>query len=106
MAIIPVIQFTAAVLLVVAILLQSRGTGLGLAFGGEGNIYRTKRGLEKTLFKATIALAVVFLGAALANTLAQRNGNTPRPLAGPDVTTTVVAPTPGAAPVASPTAPP
>ncbi|MDD5110345.1 MAG: preprotein translocase subunit SecG [Patescibacteria group bacterium] len=63
------IQLVSAVLLIAAILLQNRGTGLGAAFGGEGNIYRTKRGLEKTLFKATVVLAVIFLGAALANTL-------------------------------------
>lgn len=49
------------------ILLQARGTGLGAAFGGEGNVYRTKRGIEKRLFQATIILAVLFLGISLAN---------------------------------------
>lgn len=72
MRFIVVIQLIVAVLLSAAILLQSRGTGLGMAFGGEGNIYRTKRGLEKSLFRATIALGVLFLGSALVNTLAQR----------------------------------
>ncbi len=71
MRFIVVIQLIVAVLLSAAILLQSRGTGLGMAFGGEGNIYRTKRGLEKSLFRATIVLAVLFLGSALVNTLAQ-----------------------------------
>lgn len=71
MAILNIIELVSAVLLMAAILLQNRGTGLGAAFGGEGNVYRTKRGLEKTLFKATIALAVIFLGTALATTLQQ-----------------------------------
>jgi len=55
-----------SVLLMTCILLQSRGTGLGNTFGGEGNIYRTKRGLEKTLFRGTIGLSVIFFGLALA----------------------------------------
>lgn len=67
--ILDIIQLISAVLLVVVVLLQNRGTGLGAAFGGEGNVYRTKRGLEKTLSIATIVLAVVFLATALINVL-------------------------------------
>jgi preprotein translocase subunit SecG len=52
-----------------AILLQQRGTGLSAAFGGEGNVYRTKRGLEKVIFASTIVLAAVFFAAALVNIL-------------------------------------
>ena len=58
-----------SVLLMVVILLQNRGSGLGAAFGGEGNIYRTKRGAEKILFYATIALAAIFLLLAFFNFL-------------------------------------
>jgi len=47
-------------LLVAAILLQQKGVGLGSAFGGSGQIYRSKRGLEKGLFIATIVLGVLF----------------------------------------------
>ena len=54
-----------SVLLCTTILLQQRGTGLGVAFGGEGNVFRTKRGLEKGLFYATIALACLFIGTAI-----------------------------------------
>jgi len=64
-----IVQLITATLLVVAILLQQRGSGLGSAFGGEGNVYRTKRGLEKILFNFTIILAVVFFGSALLNAL-------------------------------------
>lgn len=56
----PVIQITLSILLVAAILLQQRGSGLGAAFGGEGNVFRTKRGVEKVLFYVTIGLAVLF----------------------------------------------
>lgn len=59
-------QIVVSSLLIVAILLQARGTGLGSTFGGEGNVYRTKRGVEKILFRSTIVFAVVFLGLALA----------------------------------------
>jgi preprotein translocase subunit SecG len=59
-------QIAVSSLLIIAILLQSRGTGLGSTFGGEGNVYRTKRGVEKILFRSTIVFAVVFLGLALA----------------------------------------
>jgi len=67
--ILSIVQLVSAVLLIISILLQNRGTGLGSAFGGEGNVYRTKRGLESVLFKATIVLAVIFLGASLLSVL-------------------------------------
>jgi len=50
----------------IAILLQSRGAGLGNVFGGSGGVYLTKRGLEKKLFIATIVLAALFLLVSLA----------------------------------------
>lgn len=56
------LQIFISFLLVVFILLQSRGSGLGSAFGGGGDIYLTKRGAEKTIFILTIILAVIFLG--------------------------------------------
>ncbi|MFA6603917.1 MAG: preprotein translocase subunit SecG [Patescibacteria group bacterium] len=59
-------QIAVSVLLIATILLQSRGTGLGATFGGEGNIYRTKRGLEKTLFRSTIVFTVVFFALSIA----------------------------------------
>ena len=64
-----IVQIIIAILLIVCIMLQSRGTGLGSAFGGEGMIYRTKRGLEKSLFILTIILAILFLGTALLSIL-------------------------------------
>jgi len=60
-----IIQMVISVLLVVCILLQQRGSGLGGLLGGGGEAYHTKRGLEKTIFIATILLAFIFLALGL-----------------------------------------
>jgi protein translocase SecG subunit len=62
-------QIVLAILLGSAILLQQKGSGLGSAFGGESNVYQTRRGAEKILFRATIVLAILFLGVAVARLL-------------------------------------
>jgi len=62
-------QIVVSVILVTTILLQARGSGLGAAFGGEGAVYRTKRGIEKTLFILTIIFGVLFFALGLANVL-------------------------------------
>jgi len=62
-------QLILAILLILSILLQARGSGLGSAFGGEGNVYRTKRGAEKRLFQTTIILTILFFGVSLAQAL-------------------------------------
>ena len=66
MEIIQIIQIATAIGLIIVILLQNKGTGLGGAFGGSNNVYLTKRGLEKKLFIATIVLATIFLLVSLA----------------------------------------
>lgn len=63
----PSIQIILSILLVSAILLQQRGAGLGAAFGGGGEVFRTKRGIEKSLFYATIGLATLFFLTAILN---------------------------------------
>lgn len=65
--ILSILQMVISVLLVVAILLQQRGTGLGSAFGGASDVFRTKRGIEKSLYYVTIGLAVLFFITALVN---------------------------------------
>jgi preprotein translocase subunit SecG len=59
-------QIVVSALLVGVVLLQQQGVGLSGAFGGDGNVFRTKRGLEKGLFYATIVLGALFLGLGLA----------------------------------------
>jgi protein translocase SecG subunit len=63
------LQIGVAILLMASILLQHRGTSLGGAFGGEGNVYRSRRGAEKFLYYSTIVFAVIFVGLAIANLL-------------------------------------
>ena len=56
-----VAQIVVAVALILIVLLQVRGGGLGGIFGQADTVYRTKRGVEKTLFQLTIALVVIFI---------------------------------------------
>lgn len=67
--ILDIIQAVLAILLTVAILMQAQGSGLGAAFGGGGNVYRTRRGVEKKLHTLTIAVAILFFGVSLVNVL-------------------------------------
>lgn len=60
-------QLILSALLIVAILLQRRGSGLGMSFGQDMASYSTKRGAEKFIFSATIVLAVLFFSAAFAH---------------------------------------
>lgn len=60
-----VAQIVLAVALIMAIMLQVRGGGLGGIFGQADTVYRTKRGLEKTLFQITVVLAVLFIAISL-----------------------------------------
>ena len=63
------IQIILSIALIVIILLQAKGSGLGGIFGGDSSIYRTRRGVEKTLFQATIGLAVAFFAASTLSVL-------------------------------------
>lgn len=54
-----IVQIVASILLVVSVLLQNRAEGLGKMFGGGGEVFRTKRGLEKFLYYFTIALIAI-----------------------------------------------
>lgn len=64
-----IIQIILSILLMAAVLLQARGTGLGAGFGGEGTVFHTKRGVEKKLHNTTIVLTILFFGISLANAL-------------------------------------
>lgn len=63
----PLAQVVIAILLIVLILLQQRGTALGSAFGQEGGFYATRRGIQKKIFIATIVSGALFIILALLN---------------------------------------
>jgi protein translocase SecG subunit len=58
-------QISLSVIISALILLQAQGTGLGSTWGGGGETYHTRRGLEKVLFYFTIAAVIIFAGVSL-----------------------------------------
>jgi len=62
-------QIIVSIALMVAILMQARGTGLSGAFGGDSAVYRSRRGIERRLWQFTIVLAVLFAVFSLASYL-------------------------------------
>jgi len=58
---ISILQIIASIALIVLVIIQQRGTGLGGVFGGSTEFYQQRRGLEKIIFYSTIVLAAVFL---------------------------------------------
>lgn len=63
------ITIASAVLMIVAILLQQRGASLGAGFGSSGELFTTRRGVDKNLFEVTIVFAVIFVLSILASLL-------------------------------------
>jgi preprotein translocase subunit SecG len=65
-----IIQIIVSIALIAVILVQAKGQGgLGGIFGGEGAVFRTRRGVEKTLFNVTVGLAVAFFFVSIASVL-------------------------------------
>ncbi len=58
-------QILLSIALIAAILLQARGTGLSGTFGGDSSVYRSRRGVERSLWQFTIVLLVLFIVFAL-----------------------------------------
>lgn len=56
------ITIASAVLMIVMILIQTRGASLGAGFGGSGELFTARRGVEKTMHQFTVILAVIFIG--------------------------------------------
>ena len=56
-----VVTVVSAVLMVILILLQQRGASLGAGFGSSGELYTTRRGLDKSLFEVTLVMATIFV---------------------------------------------
>jgi preprotein translocase subunit SecG len=65
-----IVQIIISVALMVVVLAQAKGSGgLGGIFGGEGGVYRTRRGVEKTLFNVTVGLAGAFFFISIVSVL-------------------------------------
>ena len=68
-SILQIITIISASLMILFILLQARGATLGAGFGSSGELFTTRRGLDKSLYEATIILAVIFVISILAGLL-------------------------------------
>ena len=65
-----IVQILISIALITVILAQSKGAGgLGGIFGGDSTIYRTRRGVEKTLFNVTVGLALAFFAISIVSVL-------------------------------------
>lgn len=60
-----IVMIVSCVLTILMILLQSRGASLGAGFGSSGELFTTRRGIEKNLYDSTIIMAVIFVGSLL-----------------------------------------
>ena len=68
-SVISLIQIVIGVLLILVIIIQQKGSGLGSAFGSDMGFYRSKRGAEKLLFYATIVLSAALIVSSLVGLL-------------------------------------
>ena len=60
------VQIICALVTIILVIIQSKGTGIGSAFGGDMGFYGTKRGAERLLFGFTIAVVALFVISSLA----------------------------------------
>lgn len=63
------VQIIVSIALIIIIMLQAKGAGLGGIFGGDSSIYKTRRGVEKTLYQATVGLAITFFAVSIVSVL-------------------------------------
>lgn len=61
-----ILQIVVSIILIACILLQAQGTGFGTSWGGGGETYHTRRGLERVIFIITIVCCVIFTAASIA----------------------------------------
>ncbi len=66
-----IITILVSILLIMMIMIQTKGSSFGSGFGGDGgSMYTTRRGFERTLFNATIGVAIVFVLLAIVSSFA------------------------------------
>ncbi|MBC7565053.1 preprotein translocase subunit SecG [Candidatus Saccharibacteria bacterium] len=71
--ILQILTVTSSVLMIVSILLQQRGASLGAGFGSSGELYTTRRGIDKNLFEVSIVFGAIFILSILAGLLLPTN---------------------------------
>ncbi|KKS98325.1 MAG: preprotein translocase subunit SecG, preprotein translocase subunit SecG [Candidatus Gottesmanbacteria bacterium GW2011_GWA2_43_14] len=64
-----IVQIIISLTLLVTILIQAKGVGLGRAWGGGGEFYKSRRGVEKVIFRLTIVLVALFLISSVLNVI-------------------------------------
>lgn len=62
-----IVNIVLSVLIVVLILIQGRGAGLGSAWGGGGEMFQTRRGIEKITLRLTVFLIILFFLVSIIN---------------------------------------
>lgn len=62
-----IVTLVSGILIMIFVLLQARGASLGAGFGASGELFTTRRGVDKSLFEATIVLSIVFVLSILVN---------------------------------------
>ncbi len=61
-----IFQVVISILLIITILVQEKGVGLSASFGGGGEFYRSKRGIDRLLFIVTIVFSILFIATSVA----------------------------------------
>jgi preprotein translocase subunit SecG len=64
-----IVEIVVSAVLIVMLIAQSRGSGFTGTSQDQTTVFRTRRGIEKTLFQATLVLAVLFIGVSIASSL-------------------------------------
>jgi preprotein translocase subunit SecG len=67
-----IVEIVVSAFLIVMLIAQSRGSGFTGTSQDQTTVFRTRRGIEKTLFQATMVLAVLFIVVAIASSLLTR----------------------------------
>jgi len=67
--ILQIVNVASGILMIISILLQQRGATLGAGFGSSGELYTTRRGIDKNLFEVSVIFAVIFVLSILAGLL-------------------------------------
>ena len=63
--ILQIATIVSGILMMILVLLQQRGASLGAGFGASGELFTTRRGVEKSVFNATIFFAVMFVASII-----------------------------------------